>query len=166
MDAARALIILCFFQLCMVGGCLSASIKVEEDQDELDVDPGNNFFILRSRATNSCLDVSWYNDVEKALQGFTPVKTYHTCHSGDNQQFKLKDGRLEYYCLCLGARKLGDGELIGLVPVDHEDELNWTLDGDGGLYVTNTTFRIAASGDNLILMQSTLENSPWRLEKV
>ena len=163
MDAARALIIICFFHLFKVDGCLSASINVEEDQDELDVDPGNNFFILRNRATNSCLDISWYNDVEKAGQGFAPVKMYPRCHSGNNQQLKLKDGRLEFYCLCLGARKLADGELIGLVPVDHEDELYWTLEDDGGLYVTNTTFRIATSGRNLIL---SLENSPWRLEKV
>ena len=48
----------------------------------------------------------------------------------------------------------------------HKDELNWTLDADGALQVTNTNLRIANFGNTLILLEETLEQSQWRLEKV
>ena len=168
MDAARALIIFCFFHLCKVDGCLSASIKVEEDQDELDVVTGKEFFILKDRATNSCLDIPWGN-FEKAIDEFRGLITYHECHGRDNQLFKLSHGHMESYqesCLCLGARKLGDRELVGLVPVGNEDQLNWTLDGNGVLHVTNTTFWLGTSGNKVILKQGLLDNSTLRLEEV
>ena len=166
MRAARSLIILGFLYLQKVDG-----FAVSLSHEEGDAETVNAFFILRSHATNSCLDIPW-NDFERALDEFTPVKTYRKCHGGGNQLLQIRDGRVVSYqvpCLCLGARQLRDGEPIGLVPVGDEKELHWTLDGAGGLYVrSNTTFRIGSStsGGKMILRQATHENSIWRLEEV
>ena len=167
MLAARGLIIVILLHLRKVDG-FTVSLNLEEGQDKQDVETGKYFFILRNQATNSCLDVPW-GDFDKALEEFTPVKTYCKCHGGRNQLLQLRGGRLVSYqvpCLCLGARQLEDGEPIGLVPVGDEHELNWTLDGVGGPYVSNTTLRIGTSGNKMILHQATHENSTWRLEKV
>ena len=167
MDAARALIIFCFVLLGKIDGCLSASIKVEEDQDELDVVTGKEFFILKDRTTNSCLDIPWGN-FEKAIDEFRGLKTYPECHGRSNQLFKFSHGHMESYqesCLCLGARKLGDREPVGLVPVGDENQLNWTLDGNV-LHVTNTTFWLGMSGNKVILKQGDRDNSTLRLEEV
>ena len=169
--------ILSFLQLQKVDG-FTVSSTPEEGQDEQDVETGIGFFLLRNRALDSCLDVPW-DDFERALDEFTPVGTHRKCHGGGNQLLQLRDGRLVSYqvpCLCLGARQLRDGEAIGLVPVGDEGELKWTLDGDGGLYVSNTTFRIGSTalnrldqwmnGGKMILRQATHEDSTWRLEEV
>ena len=168
MDATRALIILCVVLLCIVDGCLSASVKVEEDQGDLDEVTGMELFILKDRATNSCLDIPRGN-FEKAIDKFRGLKTYPECHGRGNQLFKLSHGHMESYqesCLCLGARKLGDREPVGLVPVGDENQLHWTLDGNGVLLVTNTTFWLGTSGNKVILKQGAPDNSTLRLEAV
>ena len=71
--------------------------------------------------------------------------------------------------MCLGARKLGDGEPIGLVPVGDVAELTWTLGGDGSLYAGNGTLRLgssAASGDAVELRDAKDDKSSWHLEEV
>ena len=139
--------------------------KRGDREDYPEIDPDNKFFTLRNRATNSCLDVNWYRD----LEGIKPriiLKPNYRCDGDDIQQFKLKDGRLQFLCHTLGARQLRNGQRIRLVPVGHEDELNWTQDEDGGLHVTNTTLRIANVGSAVILLEGTLEQSQWRLEEV
>ena len=144
--------VLHFYYFYTVNGCSSK--------------PNIDFFTLRNRATRSCVDVSWYQNFEGVVKQRITLKPNYRCDGRGNQQFRLKDGRLQFFCRTLGARQVRDGERIVLVPMGNEDELNWTLDADGGVHVTNTTLRIANFGKTLILLEETLEQSQWRLEKV
>ena len=141
MRAVRVPLILSVLRLRTVNGCFSLfepepkpeALKVGGREDYLEIDQEKNFFTLENRAANSCLEVNWYRDI-----AMPKLQNFHRCNGEFNQQFELRDGRLEYSCLCLGASKLRDGRRIRLVPLGHEDELNWNLDENGNLYVTNT----------------------------
>ena len=173
MEVAWSLLFICFLQLNNIDGCLAVSWNLEEDYDynEQDTVTDKDVFILKNRATNSCLDIPW-SDFDRALDEFTPVKTYRNCHGGRNQLFQLRQGFVVSYpvpCLGLGVPYHIDGDPIGLVLVGDDDILSWALDAGGDPYVyPSLRIGVKTHGGNVTLMRRQTLDDPrvLTLEKV
>ena len=74
----------------ILSGLIAASANVNEGQDDQDVDPGKDIFILKSSVLDLCVDIPW-DDFERALdEEFTPVKTHRRCNGGANRLLQFR----------------------------------------------------------------------------
>ena len=73
----------------ILSGLHAASANGEEDQDNQDIETGKDVFILKSSVLDSCVDIPW-DDFERALDEFTPVKSNRRCSGGANQLLQFR----------------------------------------------------------------------------